>query len=100
MDCLIGFYIERAFTKKFLRPTNRFLQIVLYLLLLILIDDLYFVLFMRLCFSAQKCAHLMGKILLGVGSSETGMSTNIAPLTLQLTLISFSPLRILSFLKM
>ena len=55
---------------------------------------------MRLCFSAQKCAHLMGKILLGVGSSETGMSTNIAPLTLQVALIGFPPLRILSFLKM
>ena len=44
---------------------------------------------MRLCLSAQECAHLMGKILLGVGSSEIGMSTNIVPITLQLALIAF-----------
>ena len=31
----------------------------------------------------------MGKILLGVGSSEIGMSTNIIPITLQLALIVF-----------
>ena len=32
---------------------------------------------MRFCLSAQECAHLMGKILLGVGSSEIEVSTNI-----------------------
>ena len=58
--------------------------------------DSYFALFMRLCFSAQECAHLIGKILLGVGSSEIGISTNIVPITLQLVLILFFPLEILS----
>ena len=86
----------RAFTDKFRRPINRFLQVALYFLLLILIIDSYFALFMRLCLSGQECAHLMGKILLGVGSSEIGRSTNIVPATLQLALIGFSPLGILS----
>ena len=58
--------------------------------------DSYFALFMRLCFSAQECAHLIGKILFGVGSSEIGISTNIVPITLQLVLILFFPLEILS----
>ena len=53
----------QVFTDKFRRSTNRFFQIALYFLLLILTVDSYFVLFMRLCFSAQECAHLMGKIL-------------------------------------
>ena len=44
---------------------------------------------MRLCFSAQEIAHLTGKILLGAGSNEVGMSTNIVPITLQLALIGF-----------
>ena len=66
----------------FRRPTNRFSQVALYFLLFILIVDSYFALFMRLCLSAQECAHLMVKILLGLGSSEIGMSTNIAPTTL------------------
>ena len=47
---------------------------------------------MRLCFSGQECAHLMGKILLGVGNSEIGMSTSIVPTTLQLALIGFFPI--------
>ena len=34
----------------------------------------------------------MGKILLGVGSSEIEMSTNIVPVTLQLALIGFFPI--------
>ena len=55
---------------------------------------------MRLCFSTQECAHLIGKILLGVGSIEIGMSTNIVPITLQIALIVFSRLVILSKLKM
>ena len=59
--------------------------------MLILIVDSYFVLFMRLCLSAQECAHLMGKILLGVGSSEIGMSSNIVPITLLLAPIVFFP---------
>ena len=54
--------------------------------------DSYFILFMRLCFSAQECAHLMGEILLGVGSSEIGMFTNIIPITLELALIGFFPI--------
>ena len=54
--------------------------------------DSYFVLFMRLCFSAQECAHLMGKFSLDVGSSEIGMFTNIVPITLQLALIGFFPI--------
>ena len=69
----------QAFTDKFRQSTNRFFQVALCFLLLILTVDSYFVLFMRLCFSAQECAHLMGKILLGVGSSEIGMFTNIVP---------------------
>ena len=69
----------QEFTDKFRRSTNRFFQVSLCFLLLILTVDSYFVLFMRLCFSAQECAHLMGKILLGVGSSEIGMFTNIVP---------------------
>ena len=86
----------RTFTDKFRRPINRFLQVALYFLLLILIVDSYFALFMRLCLSGQECAPLMGKILLGVGSSEIGMSTIIVPTTLQLALTDFFPLRILS----
>ena len=80
----------RAFTEKF-RGTNRFLRVVLYFLLLILIVDSYFSLFMRL-WSAQECALLMGRILLGVGNSEIGMSTNIVPITLLLALIGFFPI--------
>ena len=34
----------------------------------------------------------MGKILLGLGSSENGMFTNIVPITLQLALIGFFPI--------
>ena len=34
----------------------------------------------------------MGNILLGVGSSEIGMSSNIVPITLQLALIGFFPI--------
>ena len=44
---------------------------------------------MRLCLSGQECAQLIGKILLGVGSSEIGMFPNIVPTTLQLALIGF-----------
>ena len=47
---------------------------------------------MRLCLSAPECVHLMGKTLLGVGSSETEMFTNIVPVTLQLALIGFLPI--------
>ena len=86
----------RTFTDKFRRPINRFLKVTLDFLLLILITDSYFALFMRLCLSGQECAHLMGKILLGVCSSEIGMSTNIVLITLQIALIGFSPLGILS----
>ena len=82
----------RVFTDKFHWSINRFFQVALYFLFLILTVDSYFVLFMRLCLSAQECAHLMGKILLGVGSSEIGMSTNIVPITLQLALIGFFPI--------
>ena len=89
----------RALTDKFRRSINRFFQVALYFLLLILTVDSYFILFLRLCLSAQECAHLMGKILLGVGSSEIGMSTNIVPITLQVALIVFSPLEILSLLN-
>ena len=86
----------RAFTDKFRQSINRFFQVAIYFLLLILTVDSYFALFMRLCFSAQECAHLIGKILLGVGSSEIGISTNIVPITLQLVLIRFFPLEIFS----
>ena len=57
-----------------------------------MIVDSYFALFMRLCLSGQECAHLMGKILLGVGSSEIVMSTSIVLTTLQLALIVFFPI--------
>ena len=56
----------RAFTDTFRRPINRFLQFTLYFSLLILSVDSYFALFRRLCFSARECAHLMGKISLGL----------------------------------
>ena len=79
----------QAFTDKFRRPINRFLQVPPYFLLLILIVDSYFALFMRLYLSGQECAHLMGKILLGVGTSEIEISSNIVPTTLQLSLIGF-----------
>ena len=82
----------RAFTDKFRLSINRFFQVALYFLLLILTVDPYLILFLRLCLSAQECAHLMGKILLGVGSSEIGMSTNIVPITLQLVLFGFFPI--------
>ena len=81
-----------AFSNTFCRPINRFFQVALYFLLLILTANSYFALFMRLCFSAHECAQLMGKILLGVGSSEIGMFTNIIPLTLQMALIGFYPI--------
>ena len=58
----------QVFTDKFCRSANRFFQVALYFLLVILTVDSYFVLFMRLFFSAQKCAHLMRKILLDVGN--------------------------------
>ena len=80
-----------AFTDKFRRSTNRFFQVSLCTLLLTLTVDLYSVLFMRLCFSAQECARLMGRIVLDVGSSEIGMFTNIVPITLQLALVCFFP---------
>ena len=82
----------RAFTDKFRRPINRFLQVSLYFMWLILIVDSYFGSFMRLCLHGQECAHLMGKILLCVGSSEIGMSTNIVPTTVQPALIGFFPI--------
>ena len=82
----------QAFTNKFRQSTNRFFQVALCFLLLILTVDSYFVLFTRLCFSAQECANLMGKILLDVGSSEFGMFTNIVPITLKLVLIGFFPI--------
>ena len=80
-----------AFTDKFRRSINRFFYVALYFFLLILTVHSCFVLFMRFCFSAQECAHLMGKILLGVGSGEIWMFTNIVPTTLQLALIGFFP---------
>ena len=83
----------QVFIDEFCWSINRFLQVVLYFLLLILTVDLYFMLFMRLCLSAQEYAHLMGKILLGVGSSEIGISTNIIKITLQLALIGFFPIQ-------
>ena len=89
---LIVLSVVRAFTDKFCRPINRFLQVVLYFLLIILIVDSCFALFMRLCLSAQECAHLMGKILLDVGSSEIEMSPNVVQSTLQLALIGFFPI--------
>ena len=46
-----------------------------------------------------RSAHLMGKIMLGVGNSESGMSTSIFPTTLKLALIVFFFIRILSLLK-
>ena len=92
--------MERAFTEKFRRATNRFYKVALYLPLFILIVDSYFVLFMRLCLNAQTRAHLMAKVLPGVGSREIGISSKFIPITLQLALIGFFPLRILSFLKM
>ena len=81
----------QAFTDKFRRSTNRFFQVALCFLLLILTVDSYSVLFMRLCFSAQECARLMGRIVLDVGSSEIGMFTNIVPIILQLALVCFFP---------
>ena len=76
-----------VFPYKFRQPINRYLQAALYFLLLILIHIFQY--FLRLCLSSQECTHLMGKIVLGVGSSEIGFSTNIVPITLQLTLIGF-----------
>ena len=80
-----------AFTDKFCRPINRFLRVALCFSFLVLTLDSYFGLFMRL-WLAQECIHLRGKILLGVGSNEIGMSTNIVPITLQLALIGFTPI--------
>ena len=77
-----------------------FLRVALCLRLLVLTIDSYFVVFIRLYLSAQKCAHQMAKILFVVDSSEILMPSNIVPITLQLALIGFSPLGILSFLKM
>ena len=79
----------QVFTDKFCRSANRFFQVALCFLVVILTADSYFVLFMRLFFSAQECAHLMEKILLDVGDSEIGMFTNIVPIILQLALIGF-----------
>ena len=60
----------RAFTDKFRRSINKFFQVVLYFLLLILTVDSYFALFMKLCLTAQECGQLMGKILLGADSMK------------------------------
>ena len=79
----------RAFTDKFRRSVNRFFPVALCFLLLILTVDSYFLLFIRLFFSAQEFAHLMRKILLDVGSIEIGMFTNIVPITVQLAPIDF-----------
>ena len=79
----------QTFTDTFRWSIKRFFQVAIYFLLVILTVDSYFVLFMRHCLSAQECAHLMDKIILGVGSSEIGISTNIVPITLQLALIGF-----------
>ena len=81
-----------AFTDKFRWTINRFFQVAIYFILLVLTVDLYFILFKRLCLSAQECVHLMGKNLLGVTSSEIGISTNIVPITLQVALIVFLPI--------
>ena len=54
----------RAFTEKFRRPTNRCLQVALYFLLVVLVVDSYFALFMKLCLSAQEYAHLRQKFFL------------------------------------
>ena len=91
VDLLIGFYMERAFTKKFRRQTNRFLQVSLYLLLLIFTADSYFVLFKRLYLRAKNCDHLRGKILLNIGNDEIAMCTNIVAITLKLPLFVFFP---------
>ena len=80
-----------VFTDKFRRSINRFFPVVLCFLLLILTVDSYFLLFIRLFFSAQECAHLMGKILLDVVSIEIGMFTNIIG-TVQLAPIGFFPI--------
>ena len=50
------------FSDKFCRSINTFFQVALYFLLLILTVDSYILLFMRLCLSAQECAHPMGKL--------------------------------------
>ena len=74
----------RTYIGMFRRPTKRFLCFLFFWL--ILIDDSYFSLFMKLFFSAQECAHRMGKMLLDVGSSEIGMSANIVPVTIFFTI--------------
>ena len=53
---------------------------------------MFCIIYETFCLSAQEFAHLMGTILLGVGSSEIGMSINIVPITLQLALIGFFPI--------
>ena len=70
--------VVRAFTEKLCRPTNRFLQVALYFLLLILIVDWCFELFMRLY---QGVWSPDGENLVGVSSSEIGMSINTVPTT-------------------
>ena len=82
----------QAFTEKFCLSINRFFPVALCFLLFMLIVDSYFALFMRLCFSAQECPHLMGKILLDAGSSEIGTFTNTVPMTVQLAPIGFLPI--------
>ena len=89
----------RAFTDKFRRSINRFFQVALHFLLRISTVDSYFVLFIRLCLSAQEFVHLMEKIPLGVGSSEIGMSINMVPITVQLALIGFFPIENLFIIK-
>ena len=81
-----------VFTDKFRRSINRFFPVALCFLLLILTVDSYFLLFIRLFFSAQECAHLMGKILLDISSTEIGMFTDIVPITVQLAPIGFFPI--------
>ena len=59
----------RAFSDKFCRPVNRFFQVALYFLLLILTFDSYFALFTAWCLVVIKL--------------------NTLPITLQLALIGF-----------
>ena len=82
----------RAFTEKFCLSINRFFPVALCFLLFMLIFNSYFALFMRLCFSAQECPHLTGKILLDAGSSEIGTFTNTVPITVELAPIGFLPI--------
>ena len=71
-NCRLVSTRNRRLLKSFADKPIDFYKFSLYLLLLILVVSLHFVLFLRICLSAQERAHLMGiTLMLNVDTLET-----------------------------